>query len=274
MADYNYEDAVAAVNFLRKFIKNKPRTAIISGSGLGNIDEIIDDKIIIDTNQIPDWPRSTAPSHSGKIIAGSIEGRNVIMLQGRVHYYEGYSMKAVVFPTRILAMMGVHEYIATNASGAINKNFTSGDIIAVKDHINLMGTNPLIGQNDSRWNVRFPDMTHAYDEKMLEILKNMGLKQGVYAAFTGPSFETPSEVKMAGILGADLAGMSTVPEVIIANAMGLKVSVLSCVANMAAGIIPDRTLTVQEVLDNMNICSKKLSEIILNLIKNLNLIKE
>lgn len=269
MPDYNYNDALKALEFIRQFTHDVPSTAIVSGSGLGDIAEIITDKIIIDASQIPNWPSSTAPGHAGKIILGKIHNRNIIMLQGRVHYYEGYSMKAVTFSTRVLGMLGVREYIATNASGAINKDFRPGEIIAVRDHINLMGANPLIGSNEDRWNTRFPDMSHAYDEDMLKILTHMDLKQGVYAAFTGPSFETPSEVTMARLLGADLAGMSTVPEVITANAMRMKVAVLSCVANMAAGVEPDKILTGQEVLDVMSKSSRLLAKIIVGLIESL-----
>ena len=268
MANYDYDDALKALSFLKKFIAYTPEIAIVSGSGLGDIADVIENKIVIDADDIPNWSSSTAPGHAGKVIAGKIWGHDVIMLQGRVHYYEGYSMKAVTFATRVLAMLGVSEYIATNASGAINQAYKPGDIIAVRDHINLMGTNPLIGPNEERWNVRFPDMSRAYDPALLEKLRVLNLQEGVYAAFTGPSFETPSEVRMARILGADLAGMSTVPEVIVANAMGLKVCVLSCVANMAAGIDPNSTLTEQEVLDNMKISSQKLATIIVKLIRN------
>lgn len=266
MTEYNYDSAKEAANFIKKFLADTPQTAIVAGSGLGDIADMIENKIIIDASEVPHWPRSTAPGHAGKIVAGKIKSRNIILLQGRVHYYEGYPMSAVTFPVRVLKMLGVNEYIATNAAGAVNKNFSVGEIIAVKDHINLMGINPLIGQNENRWNVRFPDMTHAYDKKLREILKTFGLQEGVYAAFSGPSYETPSEVKMAGILGADLVGMSTVPEVIVANSMGMKVCVLSCVANMAAGISPTE-LTEQEVIDNMKKTSKKLSEVIVNLIE-------
>ena len=269
MANYDYDDALEAFNFLLKSIAHIPQIAIVSGSGLGDIAEMIENRIVIDANEIPNWPSSTAPGHAGKVIAGKILGHDVIMLQGRVHYYEGYSIKAITFATRVLAMLGVNYYIATNASGAINQDFNPGDIIAVKDHINLMGINPLIGANDSRWNVRFPDMSRAYDSTLLERLREQNLKEGVYAAFTGPSFETPAEVRMARILGADLAGMSTVPEVIVANSMGLKVGVLSCVANMAAGINPETTLTEQEVLDNMKVSSQKLATIITKLIQTL-----
>ena len=267
MAVYDYNDALNAAEFIKKIIPDTPLTALTAGSGLGDIAEIIEKPIIINNSEIPNWPKSTAPGHAGKIIFGKIKKRNVILVQGRVHYYEGYPMNAVVFPVRVLKLLGVNEYIATNASGAINKNFKPGDIVAVKDHINLMGNNPLIGINEPRFNVRFPDMTHAYNPEILKTLKSFGLKDGVYAAFTGPSYETPAEIKMAGLLGADLAGMSTVPEVIVANAMKMKVSVLSCVANMAAGISGNE-LTEQEVFDNMKKTSGKLSEIIVNLIES------
>ena len=268
MANHNYNDAQEAARFIKKFVADVPQTAIVAGSGLGDIADAIENKIIINNSDIPNWPRSTAPGHAGKIIAGQIHGRNVILLQGRVHYYEGYTMSAVTFPVRVVKMLGANEYIATNAAGAVNKDFKVGDIIAVRDHINFMGTNPLIGQNEPRWNERFPDMTHAYDEKFLEILKSLGLETGVYASFTGPSYETPSEVRMAGLLGADVVGMSTVPEVIVANAMKMKVAVLSCVANMAAGI-SENELTEQEVIDNMKKTSSKLAGFIVKLIEKL-----
>lgn len=270
MPEYNYKDAEAALSHIKNFIHDTPKTAIISGSGLGGIANIINDQIILDAENTPNWPVSTAPGHAGKIIIGKISGRPVIMLQGRLHYYEGYSMKAIAFPARVLAMMGVREIIITNASGAVNKDFKTGDIIAVRDHINLMGDNPLRGPNDSRWNERFPDMTYAYDKDMLKIFESMGLKQGVYAGLPGPSFETPSEVRMLRILGADLAGMSTVPEVIAANAMKLKIAVLSCVSNMCAGIEPNKIQSGQEVLDAMKDSSGKVGKIIQDLIKILN----
>ena len=263
---YDYEDAQETLIALKKFLHTAPTTAIVSGSGLGHIADAIENSITINAKDLPNWPGSTAPGHEGKIIAGTIAGRDVIMLQGRVHYYEGHNMKAVTFPVRVLGMLGVREYIATNASGAINPDYKPGEIIAVRDHINLMGANPLMGANDERWNVRFPDMSRAYDPEILRILCDMGLKSGVYAAFMGPSFETPAEIRAAGIMGADLAGMSTVPEVITANAMGMRAAVLSCVANMAAGIEPDKTLTAQEVLDNMKASSKNVAKIITALI--------
>ena len=270
MSSYNYDDALDAVNYIRKFITVPPEFAIVAGSGLGGIADAAEDAVIISAEDIPHWPGSTAPGHAGKIILAHIAGHSVIIQQGRVHFYEGYSLKAVTFPVRVFGMLGAKFYIATNASGAVNTTYSPGEVIAVKDHINLMGANPLTGPNEDRWNVRFPDMSRAYDPKILALLAGFGLKQGVYAALAGPSFETPAEIRILGILGADLAGMSTVPEVIAANAMGLRVCVLSCVANMAAGIEPDKTLTAQEVLDVMSETSGKLAQIITQLITSLN----
>ncbi|MBR1437045.1 MAG: purine-nucleoside phosphorylase [Synergistaceae bacterium] len=270
MAGYGYEDALETLSFIKKFIQYPPKTAIVAGSGLADIADLVEDSVTLYAKDIPNWPGSTAPGHAGRIILGRIHGRPVIFFQGRVHYYEGYTMKAVTFPTRIIGMLGVREYIATNASGSINTSYAAGEIVALKDHINLMGSNPLIGINVNEWNERFPDMTHAYDPYMLSVFSEIGLKQGVYAAMSGPSFETPAEIRMLGILGADLVGMSTVPEVIAANAMGMKVAGLSCVANMAAGIHPDHRLTAQEVLEVGSQAAVKLAEIITTLIDRLN----
>ena len=261
----NYKDALEASAYIEKFLLFTPEIAITSGSGLGDIAALIENPVTLNAEDVPHWPTSTAPGHSGKIIIGKIHGKSAILLQGRVHYYEGYSLKAVTFPVRVLAMLGVKDYIATNASGAVNTSYLPGEIIAVKDHINLMGSNPLIGPNEPRWNERFPDMSHAYNREMLEILKGLGLKTGVYAAMSGPSFETPAEIRMLRLLGADVVGMSTVPEVIVANSMGMRVAVLSCAANMAAGVDPNHTLTSEEVLEAMKANSRKLAGVIAEL---------
>lgn len=270
MPDYDYNDAHETLEYLRKMIPFTPKTAIIAGSGLADVADMVEDSITLYARNIPNWPGSTAPGHAGRIIAGTIHGRPVIFLQGRVHYYEGYSMKAVTFPTRIIGMLGVKEYIATNASGAINISYSPGEIVAIKDHINMMGANPLTGRNNDTWNERFPDMTHAYDPAILGIFAGLGLKQGVYAAMSGPSFETPAEINMLRILGADLVGMSTVPEVITANAMGMRVAGLSCAANMAAGINPEHRLTGQEVLEVVSEAAIKMAKVITTLIDRLN----
>lgn len=270
LPNYDYNDALETLEYIKRAIPFVPKTAIVAGSGLADIADMVEDSITLYASKIPNWPGSTAPGHAGRIIAGTIHKRPVIFLQGRVHYYEGYSMKAVTFPTRIIGMLGVKEYIATNASGAINTSYTPGEIVAIRDHINMMGANPLTGRNNDDWNERFPDMTHAYDTAMLKFFDGLGLRQGVYAAMSGPSFETPAEINMLRILGADLVGMSTVPEVITANAMRMRVAGLSCAANMAAGVYPNHRLTGQEVLAIVSESALKMAEIITALIDSLN----
>ena len=273
---FSFERAREALEYIRDRSGNfQPGTAIVLGSGLGDVAGSVEDPVSLSGRDIPNWPVSTAPGHAGRLIFGKIEGRPVVLLQGRVHFYEGLSMRAVTFPTRVLGMMGVKQYIATNAAGGIAGGLQAGDIAAVTDHINLMGDNPLIGPDELRWNVRFPDMSHAYSPRLIGLLDRAArsagveLKRGVYAAFMGPSFETPAEVRMARTLGADLAGMSTVPEVIVANAMGMEVAVLSCVANKAAGL-SEIPLTQEEVLEVMKDTARSLFNVLRGLMRELN----
>ena len=270
-----YDRAARALEHIRCAAGDfKPRVAVVLGSGLGSVADEVEDARILSAAEIPGWPRSTAPGHAGRVVMGTLEGCPVILLQGRVHCYEGYSMQDVTFPVRVLGMMGVRQYVATNASGGVNPELAPGDIAAVQDHINLMGANPLVGPSEPRWNVRFPDMTHAYSPRLLELLDRaaagagLTLKRGVYAAFMGPSYETPAEVRMARTLGADLVGMSTVPEVIVANAMGMETAVLSCVANRASGM-GDEHLTEEEVLRVMAESSRSLALLIRGLMRAL-----
>ncbi len=270
-----YDRAARALEHIRRAAGDfKPRVAVVLGSGLGSVADEVEDARILSAAEIPGWPRSTAPGHAGRVVMGTLEGCPVILLQGRVHCYEGYSMQDVTFPVRVLGMMGVRQYVATNASGGVNPELAPGDIAAVQDHINLMGANPLVGPSEPRWNVRFPDMTHAYSPRLLELLDRaaagagLTLKRGVYVAFMGPSYETPAEVRMARTLGADLVGMSTVPEVVVANAMGLETAVLSCVANRASGM-GDEHLTEEEVLRVMAESSRSLALLIRGLVRAL-----
>ena len=263
-----YDRAVRALDSIRRAAGSfEPATAVVLGSGLGSVADEVEDARVLSAAEIPGWPVSTAPGHAGRVVMGRLEGRPVILLQGRVHYYEGYAMRDITFPVRVLGMMGVRQYVATNASGGVDPDFAPGDIVAVRDHINLMGANPLIGSHEPRWGVRFPDMTRAYSPRLLEMLDRaaagagLSLKRGVYAAFMGPSYETPAEVRMARVLGADLVGMSTVPEVIVANAMGMETAVLSCVANKAAGM-GDEHLTEEDVLRVMAGSSRSLALLI------------
>lgn len=270
-----YDRAMKALDCLCRAAGDfKPRAAVVLGSGLGSVADEVEDARILSAAEIPGWPLSTAPGHAGRVVMGMLEGCPVILLQGRVHCYEGYSMREVTFPVRVLGMMGVRQYVATNASGGVNPELAPGDIAAVRDHINLMGANPLVGPSEPRWNVRFPDMTHAYSPRLLELLDmaaagaGLTLKRGVYAAFMGPSYETPAEVRMARTLGADLVGMSTVPEVVVANAMGMETAVLSCVANRASGM-GDEHLTEEEVLRVMAESSRSLALMIRGLLRAL-----
>ena len=250
------EQVKETVGFLRSRLGDPPETTIVLGSGLGAFTESMSCAGKLDYSVIPNWPVSTAPGHAGYLLKGSMANKSILVMQGRVHYYEGYSPEQVVFPTRALAEWGTKNLILTNASGGINYSLSPGDLVLLHDHINLMGFNPLRGRNNDHWGERFPDMTYAYDEKLMKFIEKAAslegilLKRGVYIAFAGPSYETPSEIRMARILGADVVGMSTVPEVIVANHMGLHVAAISCVANHAAGMKSDR-LSEEEVLSEM-----------------------
>ena len=227
---------------------------VILGSGLGAFADTLYERVETPYSAIAGWPLSTAVGHAGKLVTGKIAGTDVIVLSGRAHYYEGYTAAQVVFGIRELARRGVQRVIVTNASGGIHPNYRPGELVLISDHINLMGINPLIGPNDESLGPRFPDMSEAYASEYRAIAKKVGtelgldLREGVYAAMLGPSYETPAEVRFLRTAGADLVGMSTVPEVIAANHMGMKVLAISCVTNMAAGILPQK-LVHQEVLD-------------------------
>lgn len=261
------EKVAEARKYIAERVNVKPDIAMILGSGLGNLAEEVTNAVIIPYAEIPYWPRSTAPGHAGRLVVGTYNGRNVAVMQGRVHYYEGYTMQEVTFPTRVLGELGVRLLVVTNASGAVNTEIKPGSLVAIEDHINYMGTNPLIGENNDLWGVRFPDMTHAYDGDIRASLKkaadaaDIELKNGVYIAFSGPSFETPAEIRMARAVGADIVGMSTVPEVIAANHMGIKICGISCAANYAAGITNNK-LTHTEVLETMNAAADRMQKLI------------
>jgi len=239
-----------------------PVLGLILGSGLGPYAESFRKKTVIPFHELPHFPRSTVPGHSGNLVLGEAEGVPAVALQGRVHFYEGYTMAEVTYPTRVLGCLGIRQLIVTNAAGGININFHPGDLMLIADHINLMGTNPLIGKNMDELGPRFPDMSEAYDSGMrataLHIAGDVGIPvfQGVYLGLAGPSYETPAEIRMLRSLGADAVGMSTVPEVIVANHMGIRVLGLSCITNMAAGILP-RKLTHQEVMDTTEMVKEK-----------------
>jgi purine-nucleoside phosphorylase len=246
--------AERAAKFILAKTKLRPRIGLILGSGLGAFANELAGATRIDYQKIPHFPRSTAIGHAGRMVIGKVGDVPVAAMQGRVHFYEGYTQREVIFPMRVMARMGIRAALITNAAGGINREFKQGCLVALRDHINLQGTNPLIGPNEERFGVRFPDMTQVYwkpyQDAALQEGKRLGVEmsQGVYAALTGPSYETPAEIRYLRVIGADLVGMSTVPEVIAAAHLGIRVLGISCVTNMAAGIL-DQPITTEEVLE-------------------------
>ncbi len=249
-----FSRASRAAKFIQSKTKLRPRIALILGSGLGAFADQLSSAKRIPFDTIPGFPRSTVEGHSGQLVIGQVDGVPIAVMQGRVHLYEGYSAKEVVFPMRVLGRLGIRAAILTNAAGAINLDYSQGALVVIRDHINLQGTNPLIGLNDDRFGPRFPDMTQAYWKTYREIAhreaKRLGIQvhEGVYAALCGPSFETPTEIRYLKKIGADLVGMSTAFEVIVARHMGIRVLGISCATNMAAGIL-DQPLTHAEVME-------------------------
>ncbi len=229
-------------DFLRKRIRHKPKLAIVLGSGLGAVADRVSDAASIAFQEIEGFPRSTVVGHSGRLVAGTLAGKDVVVMAGRAHLYEGNSPAMVTFPVRVIRALGVETMLVTNAAGGIRKDLAAGSFMVISDHLNLTGVNPLQGANDERLGVRFPDMTEAYDKELrqraLSLGKRLGieLSEGVYAAMGGPSYETPAEIRMLRALGADAVGMSTVPEVIVARHGGMKVLGISFIANAAAGL--------------------------------------
>ncbi len=242
------------VEYIKAKIDFTPETAIILGSGLGGLADAVKNPIYIDYGELEGFPVSTAPGHMGRFVFGELSGKKVACMQGRFHFYEGYSMEQVVAGVRTLFMLGAKNLIVTNAAGGINTQFSVGDIMLITDHINFMGTNALIGKNDERFGVRFPDMSFAYNPELREIAEKCAselktdIKKGVYLGCTGPSYETPAEIRAFRLLGADAVGMSTVPEVIAANHCKMRVLAFSLITNMAAGILK-QPLTEEEVLE-------------------------
>jgi purine-nucleoside phosphorylase len=246
--------AEKAAKFILSKTKLRPKIALILGSGLGAFADEFENATKISYSKIPNFPRSTAIGHAGQLVIGKIDGIEVAGMQGRVHLYEGYSAQDVAFPIRVFSRLGVKAVILTNAAGGIKKEFTQGRLVVISDHINLQGANPLSGPNIDKFGPRFPDMTSAYDKKFRELTLAAGrrlsidLGEGVYAALAGPSYETPAEIRYLRSIGADLVGMSTVPEVIAARHSGLRALGISCVTNAAAGVL-DQPLDHNEVLE-------------------------
>ena len=232
----------------------KPRIAIVLGSGLGDFAEEFADAVAIPYREIPGFVSSTAQGHVGSLVIGKVDDRPIAAMQGRVHYYEGYSLEEVTFPIRTLKLLGVDTLILTNAAGGIDVQLTQGALMVISDHLNLMGVNPLRGANDERFGPRFPDMTEVYSRELQELVTRearvleIDVRRGIYAALAGPSYETPAEIHMLRAFGADAVGMSTVPEAIVARQMGMNVVGISCITNMAAGI-SEQTINHEEVME-------------------------
>jgi purine-nucleoside phosphorylase len=247
------KEAEEAVKFIAGRTPLRPSIGLVLGSGLGAFARTLERATSVPYSQIPHFPTATAPGHGGELVVGHAGGVPVAVMSGRVHYYEGYRMDQVVFPVRVLARLGVKILILTNAGGSINVNYKPGELMVIEDHINYMGTNPLLGPNEDELGPRFFDMTEPYDARLREIAEaacwkaGVPVRKGVYIGFTGPSYETPAEIKMARAMGADAVGMSTVPEVIAARHMGLRVLGLSCLTNMASGVLKKK-LDHREVL--------------------------
>ncbi|MDK2992155.1 MAG: purine-nucleoside phosphorylase [Clostridiales bacterium] len=270
-----YDTLVKQRNYILEHLNEfKPSVGLILGSGLGDLAQRVGDPVIVNYGDIPEFPVSTVTGHAGRFLFGSLSGCNVAVMQGRFHHYEGYSLQQVCMPVRIMAMLGCSKLVVTNAAGGINLNFKAGDLMLIEDHINLMGDNPLIGPNIEELGPRFPDMSCAYDAELkkiaLECAKKhgIGLRQGVYVALNGPSYETPAEIRMLRLLGADAVGMSTVPEVIAAVHAGMKVLGISCITNMAAGVLP-QPLSHKEVMDTANAIADMFQTLIMGIIKEM-----
>ena len=268
------EDLNKALEYINKNLVTKPEIAIILGSGLGGFAECIEDKEIIEYKDIPGFPVSTVSGHEGRFIIGKLYGKNVVAMQGRVHYYEGYSMDMVVLPVRLMKLMGAKKLLLTNAAGGINDNFEPGTLMAINDHITSFVPSPLIGKNPDSLGVRFPDMSKVYDRELLSVLHDtakeldIDLKDGVYLQTTGPNYETPAEIKMYKTLGADAVGMSTACEAMVAMHMGMRIAGISCITNLAAGI-SKTALNHEEVKATADMISDKFTRLVKEFIKKI-----
>ena len=262
------------LDYINEYTDNfEPEIGIVLGSGLGDLADKYCD-IAIPYSNIPHFAKSTVQGHKGQLVFADINGRKVVMMQGRNHFYEGHSMSDVTYPIKVMKKLGVKTLILTNAAGAVNKSFRPADLMVITDHINFMGTNPLIGRNDENFGVRFPDMSEVYSKNLIKIVDAAGrllkldLKHGVYMATTGPSYEPPAEIKMARFMGADAIGMSTVPEAIVANYCGIEVIGISCISNYATGV-STKKLSHEEVIETTDKVKAKFKELVLLLLKNI-----
>ena len=270
-----YERAEHATRVIRSRISVEPRIALVLGSGLGGFADDFEEAVGIPYEDIPGFVRSTAQGHAGRLVVGKIDSVPVLAMQGRVHYYEGYSLEEVTFAVRTFGLLGVKTLVLTNAAGGINVQLTQGALMVISDHLNLMGVNPLRGANDERFGPRFPDMSAVYSRELQELVideaKAIGVevRRGIYGALSGPSYETPAEIHLLRNLGADAVGMSTVPEAIVARHMGLEVLGISCITNMAAGI-SDEPINHEEVMETGNRVREMFAELLRRVIGAIN----
>ena len=270
-----YERAEHATRVIRARISVEPRIAVVLGSGLGGFADNFEDAVAIPYEEIPGFKRSTAQGHAGRLVVGKVDTVPVVAMQGRVHYYEGYSLEEVTFPVRTFGLLGIKTLILTNAAGGINVQLTLGGLMVLTDHLNLMGDNPLRGANDERFGPRFPDMSSVYSQELQELAveeaKGIGVevRRGIYGALSGPSYETPAEIHLLRNLGADAVGMSTVPEAIVARHMGLEVLGISCITNMAAGI-SDEPINPEEVMATGDRVRESFTELLRRVVAGIN----
>lgn len=250
-----YERVENAARMIRTRHSADVQVALVLGSGLGAYADELQERVIVPYEEIPGFAHSTVEGHAGRLVIGKAAGVPVVAMQGRFHYYEGYSFEEVVFPIRVFKFLGAQTVVLTNAAGGINVEFDKGALMVIADHLNLMGASPLRGPHDERFGARFPDMTEVYARELQEMVvaeaHEMGLemRRGIYAALSGPSYETPAEIRMLRTLGADAVGMSTVPEAIVARQMGMRVLGISCITNLASGVVADQPINHSEVIE-------------------------
>lgn len=270
---FDMEQIREAKQFIENKIKEMPEVGLILGSGLGVLADEITEAVKISYSDIPHFPVSTVEGHAGMFVFGKLSGRSVVAMQGRFHYYEGYSQQQTTFPVRVMKALGVKTLLLTNAAGGVNTGFKPGDLMILTDHLNMSGNNPLIGKNMDEMGPRFPDMSEVYSRKLVAGIEaegarlNIPLQKGVYVIMSGPSYETPAEIRMLRTLGADAVGMSTVPEAIIANHCGMAVAGISCITNMASGIL-DQPLNHQEVMETAEMVKIRFIELVKGIVKN------
>ena len=254
VAENMYERVEEAAAAVRRRCGELPQTAIVLGSGLGDFAGTLRESVATPYEELPHWPASTVIGHAGRLVVGTVAGRRIAALAGRVHFYEGHDLATVVFATRVMGRLGVKQIILTNAAGGINTGFSRGALMIIDDHINMLGNNPLVGPNDDRFGARFPDMSEVYARRLRGLAdeaartRGVAVSHGVYVAVHGPSYETPAEIRYFRTIGADAVGMSTVPEAIAARHMGIEVLGISCITNMAAGVLP-QPLVHDEVME-------------------------